>query len=165
MTLQTFTKSTGPHGEGLRLPDRMPLHDWCDETRSIKPAIALTAVAWLLLVATGVALKLGGFGSLRQLVQCWPIRRPPWNGERPAMLVLEIRAALRRAGTYYISETWCLQKSAALACLLRMHGLRAHVVIGVQKLPFHAHAWAEVDGAVINGPATFKTQLTVIERW
>jgi hypothetical protein len=44
----------------------------------------------------------------------------------------------------------CLQRSAATTLLLRRYGKKAEMVIGAQFLPFKAHAWVEIDGAVVN---------------
>jgi Transglutaminase-like superfamily len=44
----------------------------------------------------------------------------------------------------------CLQRSAATTCVLRRYGIPAQMVIGVQRLPFRAHAWVECAGRAIN---------------
>ena len=53
------------------------------------------------------------------------------------------------AAALYFKPVLCLQRSAALACLLKKKGYPAEMVIGVQQLPFLAHAWVELDGMVI----------------
>jgi hypothetical protein len=54
------------------------------------------------------------------------------------------------AAALYFKNVLCLQRSAATARLLKKHGFPAEVVIGVQQLPFLAHAWVEVAGRVVN---------------
>jgi hypothetical protein len=164
--VMTTTTST-PAGTtaATSIPTRDELYDWSDETLTIAPARSRVLMAWLLLVATGVVVKAGGFAATRGLVSRWPRRRHTAAAARRAALTLEIRAALRRACTFYIKRTWCLQKSAVLTCMMRSHGVPADLVIGVQKMPFQAHAWVESDGEVVNGAPTFKTRFMVMERW
>jgi hypothetical protein len=58
--------------------------------------------------------------------------------------------AVDTAAAFYFKRAWCLQRSAAQACLLRTRGLPARLVIGVHRVPFLAHAWVELDGRVVN---------------
>jgi hypothetical protein len=160
--MTTSTATAAPVGS---IADPSELHDWFDVARLVRPAPSTMAIAWLLLAITGATLSVGGFGALRRLVNAWPTRRRASSRELRDRLALEIRAAIRGACAYYLTKTWCLQKSAALVCLLRWHGVPAEVVIGVTRLPFQAHAWVEADRAVLNGPATLKTHMLVIERW
>jgi hypothetical protein len=63
-------------------------------------------------------------------------------------------AALDLASRYYVRKIYCLHRSAALTCLLRLLAARpAQLVIGVHRLPFGAHAWVEVQGAVVSDPS------------
>jgi Transglutaminase-like superfamily len=64
--------------------------------------------------------------------------------------VEQICAAVDMACIWYWKEALCLQRSAALACLLKRHGVPAKMVIGAQQMPFKAHAWVEVEGRVVN---------------
>jgi Transglutaminase-like superfamily len=54
------------------------------------------------------------------------------------------------AAALYFKNVLCLERSAAAARLLKKYGFQAEMVIGVQQLPFLAHAWVEVDGRVVN---------------
>jgi hypothetical protein len=62
----------------------------------------------------------------------------------------QICHAIDVAAALYFKNVLCLQRSAAAALLLKKHGFRAEMVIGVQQLPFLAHAWVEVAGRVVN---------------
>jgi hypothetical protein len=59
-------------------------------------------------------------------------------------------SAINTACVLYFKQVQCLQRSAALVCLLRQLGTPAQLVIGAQQLPFRAHAWVEVNGVVVN---------------
>jgi hypothetical protein len=58
--------------------------------------------------------------------------------------------AIDVAAALYFKNVLCLQRSAATARLLKKHGFPAEMVIGVQQLPFLAHAWVEINGRVVN---------------
>jgi hypothetical protein len=57
----------------------------------------------------------------------------------------------------------CLERSSVLVKMLRRRGLPAHMVIGAQKLPFKAHAWVELDGAIINDRLVSREKFHVLE--
>jgi len=58
--------------------------------------------------------------------------------------------AVDLAAALYFKPARCLQRSAAAACLLKKFGFPAEMVVGVQQIPFLAHAWVELDGRVVN---------------
>jgi transglutaminase superfamily protein len=64
----------------------------------------------------------------------------------------------------YPKSVLCLQRSSATACLLRRYGVPAKMVVGVQKLPFNAHAWVEVDGHVVNDKPYTSEMYIVLDR-
>jgi hypothetical protein len=72
--------------------------------------------------------------------------------------------ALNLACVLYFKQVQCLQRSAALVCLLRDLGISATLVIGAQRLPFRAHAWAEVNRRVINDSASAVELYGVLDR-
>jgi hypothetical protein len=72
--------------------------------------------------------------------------------------------ALDLAAVLYFHKVLCLQRSAAAACLLKKYGFAAQLVIGVQQLPFAAHAWVELDGAVLNDKPYMHEIYSVLER-
>lgn len=64
--------------------------------------------------------------------------------------IQEVCGAVDMACLWYWKQVRCLQRSAATTCLLRDCGIPARMVIGVQQIPFKAHAWVEVNGRVVN---------------
>jgi len=68
------------------------------------------------------------------------------------------------AAIWYWKEVFCLQRSAATVCLLRRHGGRCAHGIGVQRLPFKAHAWVEVQGRVIHDKPYIQEMYAVLDR-
>jgi hypothetical protein len=129
------------------------------------PADALrTLGAWCLLALVDAALKVLGFDRFYRMMRAWPTLGAAPAAARTAR-VRRLTAAVNRARTYYFKRAWCLQSAAAAVCLLRLRGVGAELVIGVRKFPFYAHAWTEVDGAVVNNhQSNMATLYSVIAR-
>lgn len=87
------------------------------------------------------------FGGIHERV-----RTAPLQGPAPEVTATEVQIchAIDVAAALYFKNVMCLQRSAATARLLKKYGVRAEMVIGVQQLPFLAHAWVEVAGRVVN---------------
>jgi hypothetical protein len=58
--------------------------------------------------------------------------------------------AVNYACAWYPKRALCFQRSFATTYLLKRYGVSAQMVLGVQKFPFKAHAWVEVENRVIN---------------
>lgn len=102
----------------------------------------------------------GEFSSLRHKVHSHPTARMATEPER----VGKICAAVDRACIWYPKQVFCLQRSAATACLLKSSGVAAEMVIGAQQVPFKAHAWVEVDGRVVNDRPYMREMYLVLDR-
>jgi hypothetical protein len=105
------------------------------------------SLAFLGLAAADIVMKVAGFNRLYRTVKNWPISK---NGTNDRETIAGICASVDRATTYYPKHALCLQRSAVATCLLRRKGVPAEMVIGCRKMPFHSHAWVEVDGEVVN---------------
>lgn len=75
-----------------------------------------------------------------------------------------ICAAADMACIWYWKEVLCLQRSAATVCLLRTYGVPAQMLIGVQQVPFRAHAWVEVDGRIVNDKPYMRELYAVLDQ-
>jgi hypothetical protein len=106
----------------------------------------LVLKAYWKLIVMDLFLGLRKFNALLERVRRYPIGKVA-----PAPDALErICAALDLACIWYRKEVLCLQRSAATACLLKDYGVPAEMIIGVQQLPFKAHAWVEVMGKIVS---------------
>jgi hypothetical protein len=106
----------------------------------------LVLSAYMRLIYFDAHLAGGNFAALHELV-----RRYPLSASRPKQDdVKRICSAVDMACIWYWKEVLCLHRSAATTCLLRRRGIPAQMVVGVQQLPFNAHAWVEVAGVVVN---------------
>ena len=81
-----------------------------------------------------------------------------------AVSPIEISHAVELASVLYFKKILCLQRSAATACLLKKYGFAAELVVGVQHVPFLAHAWVELDGLVINDKPYMSEIYSVLAR-
>jgi hypothetical protein len=117
-------------------------------------------LAWLGLLVADLALKLLGFHRFHTVLRRLPTRRPE-RGE--AGLATALSQAVDRAAAFYFKRAWCLQRSAVAMVLLRLRGLPAKLVIGIHQVPFHAHAWVELHGRVINDRPWLPEAYAVIE--
>ena len=119
----------------------------------------LLFIAYLKLIHFDRYLARGDFARLRTDVHV--------SARSPAPFRLgsidRIQHAVDTACIWYWKEALCLQRSATLACLLRQDGVPAQLVVGVQQLPFKAHAWVEVNRRVINDKAYMRDIYTVLE--
>lgn len=93
------------------------------------------------------------------------VRRYPVSDKTPAADTVErICYAIDIACIWYWKEALCLQRSAATACLLKQYGVPAQMIIGVQQIPFKAHAWVEVDSRVVNDKPYMSEMYAVLDR-
>lgn len=116
--------------------------------------------AYLKLIYFDIYLVRGNFSGLHEKVRKFPLRRTP----AAAASVEKICAAVDTASIWYWKEVLCLQRSAAIACLLKQFGVPAQMMIGAQQMPFRAHAWVEVDGSVVNDKPYMREIYAVLDR-
>lgn len=119
-----------------------------------------TVRALVTLTYVGTIMRLYGFARCHRLARkCAVAARVPTDET-----VERTCRAVDRAGIFYPKKAWCLQRSVTTVCLLRRRGVPAQLVIGARRMPFHAHAWVEVDGVVINDPPEIRSGSVVLER-
>lgn len=116
--------------------------------------------ALLRLIQFDFYLMRGNFAALHRKVQTYPVRS---RNATPG-IVERVCSTVDMACIWYPKEALCLQRSAAATCLLRRVGVPAQMVIGVQKLPFKAHAWVEVEGNVVNDKPYTREMYAVLDR-
>ncbi len=116
--------------------------------------------AYLTLIRFDLYLARGNFQALYDRARGYPIG----TVAGPANPIEEVCSAVDMACIWYWKEVLCLQRSAATACLLKRSGVRAHMVLGVQQMPFKAHAWVEVDGRVVNDKPYMREIYAVLDK-
>jgi Transglutaminase-like superfamily len=121
---------------------------------------SLVLNAYLKLVYFDFYLARSNFPALYDKVRSYPVAKK----RQPREAVDQVCRAVDMASIWYWKEALCLQRSAATACLLRRNGVPAQMVIGVQQVPFKAHAWVEVDGTVVNDKPYTPEMYRVLDR-
>jgi hypothetical protein len=120
--------------------------------------LRLKAFCFLLLFHFYLARR--DFSGLYQRVKRFPVRHV--RGPSPA--IAEVCRAIDLACIWYPSEVLCLQRAASTACLLKLCGFRAEMVLGARLMPFKAHAWVEADGKVVNDKSYVREMYSVLDR-
>lgn len=130
---------------------RQPSYPWYGQTAGEvggpKPKGVTVLAAFLGLATFDLILSISSLKSLCACVKAWPIRK---RRSMDSGVAGQICSAVQQACVWYPKRALCLQRSAVTTCLLRAYGLAAQMVVGVRPMPFMAHAWVEVDNAVIN---------------
>ena len=117
--------------------------------------------AFIGLLAFDLILKIRGFQSVVKKVEHWPTSEPH---KTDFELCRRVRAIVDRAQMYYPKKAMCLQHSAVVTCLLRRRGVLAEMVLAAQEFPPKAHAWAEVNGEVVNDSQRVKAKYLELRR-
>jgi hypothetical protein len=116
--------------------------------------------AYLKLIQMDLYLAKKDFAALYKKVRSYPVSTKTPTPDALA----RICAAMDMACIWYWKEALCLQRSAALTCLLKRYGVPAQMIIGAQQMPFKAHAWVEVDGRIVNDKAYMRELYAVLDR-
>jgi hypothetical protein len=130
---------------------KQPSYPWYGQTagedQSLKAKGAIVIAALFGLAVFDLILSISSLKVLCGCVKAWPIHK---RKSTEADIAGKICIAVQEASVWYPKRTLCLQRSAVTTCLLRIYGLTAQMVVGVRPMPFMAHAWVEVDNAVVN---------------
>lgn len=114
-----------------------------------------TLTAFVGLLAFDLLLKFIGFRALIEKVERWPTAEPRANDRA---ICRRVRGMVDRAQMYYPKKAMCLQHSAVVTCLLRRRGVPAEMVLAAHEFPIRVHAWAEVEGYVVNDRQEVKSK-------
>jgi hypothetical protein len=120
----------------------------------------LMVLAYLKFIYVEVLLARGDFAAIYEKTRAFPIGKCP----RQTDTIDRVCLAVNMACIWYWKEVLCLQRSVVTVWLLRRYGVPARLVIGVQQLPFKAHAWAEVTGCVVNDKPYMQEIYTALEQ-
>jgi hypothetical protein len=126
-------------------------------------SVGSTVMMWFLLALGDLVLATKGFAGIYRFVEQWPVRRGRKRVSDEAVIG-ETRLALASAAVWYVKRVKCLQSAFATTCYLRWRGLPTDMVVGVQKMPFRAHAWAEYAGSPVDEKPAVVAQYKTITR-
>jgi hypothetical protein len=126
------------------------LHKWLSLPAREK-ALAVEVVALLAYFRLG--LKSLPLKELLRLLD-WSAPAAPWRGAAPPEYLAQVSRQTEAAGARFLHDGPCLTQALAALWLLKIKGIPARLVIGVDKTPggsLIAHAWVESEGAVVTG--------------
>ncbi|MEM1177293.1 MAG: lasso peptide biosynthesis B2 protein [Acidobacteriota bacterium] len=125
-----------------------------------------TARSLFVLLVVDIALLAVKFKRLRKVIHRWPTlgakHRDPKDLDFDEARTICL--SVNRAAVLYPRSAWCLERSSTAVLLLRLSGFPAQLVVGVRRIPFAAHAWAELDGEVVNDLPQITQNYTEIDR-
>lgn len=121
--------------------------------------LVLRALARLILF--DLYLLRGNFNVLHQKVRNHPVAKKTYT----QAVIDQVIYAMDMASIWYYKEIKCMQRSAAVASLLRDFGIPAEMVIGSQQVPFKSHAWTEVDGKVVSDKPYMRELWAVVDHF
>lgn len=123
-------------------------------------SVLWTLLGYLGLLLSDAILHLFGFSRFHALVRRFPTRPSARSGPARARRIV---ASVDQASAFYFKRAWCLQRSALTVALLRLAGFPARLVIAVQRVPFYAHAWVELNGRVVNDLPAVRRDYEILE--
>jgi hypothetical protein len=132
-----------------------------DPSKRPRPRKLQVLLALFGLLTFDLLLEIGSMYGLCSAVQRWPRR----NRSTADTLAGEVCTAVDKACVWYPRKALCLQRSAVTTCLLRLYGLPATMTIAARPVPFMAHAWVEMDAAVINDHPGVRNLYTILAQF
>lgn len=121
---------------------------------------SLLAESYLLLLWMEIVMTFRDLDCLHRQVRSAKLRA---SDASPLGSAEDLCKAMDLACVFYAKWVLCLQRSAATTILLRRHGIKAEMVIGVQMMPFKFHAWTEAGGVVVNDKPYMREIYKVLE--
>ncbi|MBU0455432.1 MAG: lasso peptide biosynthesis B2 protein [Gammaproteobacteria bacterium] len=138
-----------------------PTLDWRIDVEKLKTPVSLKLFfkAYFCLIQVCWTLKRKGFYALIQKIKTAEKRKS--NHNRTPNFEPLIKA-MHKACYFYPAHTACLEWASALTLLALKQNIPCRLQIGVQNLPFAAHAWVEYEGKIIADQPNLSEQLSVI---
>ncbi len=130
---------------------------------SSKVKITTTLIAYACLIQAHSILNKGKLPALLETLKRNGARNRHWNFQSIERST-ELSHALVHASKFYRKKSWCLAFAGALALLHCRYRYPCDLVIGVQTMPFLAHAWVETADIVLHDNHELQTSLSVILR-
>jgi len=135
--------------------------DWRMSSSELPDHVTLLKVfeAYFILIKVYFILNVFGFNALIKTIRH---KGSADCNEKDAKEFNLLVTALNKACFYFPIRTKCLEWSAALTLLGLRRKWKCNIEIGVQNLPFAAHAWVNAEGRVIADIQDLPETLSVI---
>lgn len=135
---------------------RMPFDDY---TNKISKKIVLQA--YLSLIKVYIVIKFFGFYGLIRYIKQQKNKNIEYLDIEPKKFIC-LAIALNRACFYFPIRVKCLEWSAALTTMGLKKKWKCNMEVGVQLLPFRAHAWVKVNNNIIADDPGLSKTLSII---
>lgn len=103
----------------------------------------------VLLVIVRLTLLLCGFQKTYRCIQIL-VGKSARASDVDKPTIAATARSVATAAAFFPGRALCLEQSLALYYLLRRRGVDAYLKVGVQAIPFGAHAWIEYKGEPVN---------------
>lgn len=125
------------------------LQTWRGFRRLSRDEQLVVAEAAAAIVATWIGLRFFGFRYWKALLERFMPSAPATAAVRTVGVIGRLH---RSAARHLFFHANCLEQSLALWWLLRRRGIGAELRVGARKNDgrFEAHAWVELNGAILN---------------
>ncbi|WP_263357707.1 lasso peptide biosynthesis B2 protein [Acidicapsa ligni] len=117
--------------------------------------------SYLMLIAVDVALRRAGLKNAYKIVSESTTRQIAGDRRVPYEHICK---SVDLACVFYPKTVFCLQRSVAGVAVLRASGWPAEFVTGCSISTFENHAWAELNGAVVNDKPYMHEMYQVLDR-
>ena len=112
-----------------------------------------------LLLLTLMSLALRMLGLRRTIALAYRLGGRIGEQRRDDPLARESALSVVRAAAFFPARAECLEQSLVLLIVLRRRGMAAELRVGMQPMPFTAHAWVELHDWPINEQPDFVARL------
>lgn len=138
----------------------LKIREWFSKSKDTKTNIWFTIKAFFILHRIHQILKKGQMQGLIDYLNNLAKSKNFVAASNQQSLMLA--KALDNACLFYPRKTICLPFAAALTSLHYEQSYACDFLIGIQNLPFYAHAWVEANGEVINDNPELQIKLAPI---
>jgi hypothetical protein len=132
----------------------LPTEDPPTQVHATATPLLMVVSAFLGLTLFDLVLSCFSMKTMCRTVKSWRVRK---SSREQIEIISEVCNAVQKACVWFPHKAVCLQRSAVTSCMLRSYGIDAKMVVGVRPMPFLAHAWTEVNDAVVNDRPQVKT--------
>ncbi len=138
-------------------------HEWIVPTLNFNEKVSFSLVlkAFFILSKVHIISKCFGLSSLVSYIKKKSIKLLK---NKKNLSFSQMIKSVRLAYLFFPCKMKCLEWASTLVLLGLKQGKKCQLVIGVQRLPFIAHAWAEENHEVIGDAEDLPNQLAIIFR-
>lgn len=144
------------------VPGGLSGYEWDRKDRLISvlkiSPLLIVRLLWVLM-KVDFTLRRKGISGILSLLKKLSLKQSFHNPDQ--VKVDYLSDALDAACTLYPKKMYCLSWAAAFTLVALKKGWRCSLVIGAQSPPFYAHAWAEINGTVINDKKIIQERLAI----